>query len=92
MIIQQKCHGSTSLQLAVKNFAHNIVPFSYSYTHKFLCNGDILAESKTDHHLLRQKVRQRISVMKEKKNTMFPENWHYNSRFVLKTTKTPVSV
>ena len=21
---------------------------------------------------------------------MFPENWHFNSRFVLKTTKTPV--
>ena len=38
--------------------------------------------SKTDHHLLRQKVRQRISVI--------PENWHFNSRFVLKTAKTPV--
>ena len=23
---------------------------------------------------------------------MFPENWHFNSRFVLKTTKTPVFV
>ena len=30
------------------------------------------------------KVRQRISVI--------PENWHFNSRFVLKTTKTPVFV
>ena len=40
--------------------------------------------SKTDRHLLRQKVRQRISVI--------PENWHFNSRFVLKTTKTPVFV
>ena len=39
--------------------------------------------SKTDRHLLRQKVHQRISVMKT--NTlMFPENWHFNSRFVLK--------
>ena len=37
--------------------------------------------SKIDHHLLRQKVRQRISVI--------PENWHFNSRFVLKATKTP---
>ena len=37
-----------------------------------------------DRHLLRQKVRQRISVI--------PENWHFNSRFVLKTTKTPVFV
>ena len=35
-------------------------------------------------HLLCQKVRQRISVI--------PENWHFNSRFVLKTTKTPVFV
>ena len=38
--------------------------------------------SKTDHHLLRQKVHQRISVI--------PENWHFKSRFVLKTTKTTV--
>ena len=37
--------------------------------------------SKTDRQLLRQKVRQRISVI--------PENWHFNSCFVLKTTKTP---
>ena len=28
--------------------------------------------SKMDHHLLRQKIRQRISVI--------PENWHFNSR------------
>ena len=34
------------------------------------------------HQLLRQKVCQRISVI--------PENWQFNSRFVLKTTKTPV--
>ena len=40
--------------------------------------------SKTDCHLLRQKVRLRIAVI--------PENWHFNSRFVLKTTKTPVFV
>ena len=47
--------------------------------------------SKPDHQLLGQKVRQRISVMKT--NTlMFPENWHFNSRFVLKTTKTAVFV
>ena len=37
-----------------------------------------------DRHLLRQKVHQRISVI--------PENWHFNSRFVLNTTKTPVFV
>ena len=40
--------------------------------------------SKTDRHLLRQKVRQRISVI--------PESWHFNSCFVLKTTRTPVFV
>ena len=40
--------------------------------------------SKTDHHLLRQKVHQRISVI--------PENWRFNSHFVLKTTKTPLFV
>ena len=40
--------------------------------------------SKMDRHLLRQKVYQRISVI--------PENWHFNSRFVLKTKKTPVFV
>ena len=34
--------------------------------------------SKTDCQLLRQKVRLRISVI--------PENWHFNSRSVLKTT------
>ena len=37
--------------------------------------------SKTERHSLRQKVCQRISVI--------PENRHLNSRFVLKTTKTP---
>ena len=31
--------------------------------------------------LLRQKVCQRISVMK-KKHTMFPENWHFDLHFV----------
>ena len=36
--------------------------------------------SKTDCQLLRQKVHQRISVI--------PESWHFNSHFVLKTTKT----
>ena len=41
--------------------------------------------SKMDRHLLWQNVRQRISVI--------PENWHFNSRFVLKTKKkTPVFV
>ena len=40
--------------------------------------------SKTDHHLLRQNVRQTISVISE--------NWQFNSRFVLKTTKAPVFV
>ena len=25
-------------------------------------------------------------------HSMFPKNWHFNSRFVLKTTKTPMSV
>ena len=42
----------------------------------------LFTTSKTDRQLLRQKVHQRISVI--------PENWHFNSRFVLKTTKTPV--
>ena len=42
-----------------------------------------------DHQLLRQKVRQRISIQT---HSMFPENWHYNSRSVLKTTKTSVFV
>ena len=41
-----------------------------------------------DRQLLHQKVRQRILVMK----TNTPENWHFNSRFVLKTTKKPVFV
>ena len=40
--------------------------------------------SETDCHLLHQKVHQKISVI--------PENWHFNSDFVLKTTKTPVFV
>ena len=40
--------------------------------------------SKTDRQLLRQKVRRRISVI--------PENWHFNSYFVLKATKTAVFV
>ena len=40
--------------------------------------------SKTDRHLLRQKVGQRISVI--------PENWHFDTHFVLKTTKTPAIV
>ena len=44
--------------------------------------------SKTDRHLLRQKVRKRISGMKT--NTrMFPENWHF-TRFALKAAKTAV--
>ena len=44
VIILQKCHGSTSLQLAVKNFAHNVLPFSCNLEidHIFLCNVDIL--------------------------------------------------
>ena len=30
------------------------------------------------------------NLSNENKHTMFSENWHFNSRFVLKTTKTPV--
>ena len=37
--------------------------------------------SKMDRHLLRQQT-----------HSMFPENWRSNSRFVLKTTKTPMFV
>ena len=40
--------------------------------------------SKSDCHLLRQKIRQRISVMKT--------NWHFNSISVLKTPKIPVFI
>ena len=46
--------------------------------------------SKTDRHLLRQKVRQRISV--KRTNSMFTENRHFNLHFVLKTTKKTVFV
>ena len=41
--------------------------------------------------LSRQKVRQRISVTKTN-TSMFTENWHFNSQFVLKTIKMPVFV
>ena len=47
--------------------------------------------SETDRQSLCQKVRQRTSVIKTK-TYMFPENWHFNSHFVLKTTKTPAFV
>jgi hypothetical protein len=56
---------------------------------------EFFTTSKTDRHLLRQKVRQKISVIKTntfddiKKNSSF---WHFNSRFVLKTAKTQVFV
>ena len=51
--------------------------------------------SKKDRHLLLQKVCQKISVIKTntfddiEKNSSF---WHFNSRFVLKTTKMQVFV
>ena len=47
-----------------------------------------------DCQLLRQKYCQKFSVMKTKKNE-FPDYslfGHFNSRFVLKTTDTPVSM
>ena len=44
----------------------------------------IFTTSKTDRQLLCQKACQRISVI--------PENWHFDTRFVMKTTKTPVFV
>ena len=56
---------------------------------------DSFTTSKTDHHLLRQKVGQKISVIKTIlfddiiKNSLF---WHFNSRFVLKTAKRQVFV
>ena len=49
--------------------------------------------SKTDPHLLLQKVLKKISVIKAntyndiEKNSSF---WHFDSRFVLKTTETSV--
>ena len=47
--------------------------------------------SKTDPHLLRQKVRQKISV--NKTNTFDDSSfWHFDSGFVLKTRKTQVFV
>ena len=44
-----------------------------------------------DRQLLFQKVRQIISVMKQT-HSKFPENWHLNLLFGLKTTKTLVFV
>ena len=52
----------------------------------------VFTTSKMDRQILRQKVRQRISLMKTYVHTMFPENWHFRSCFVLKTTKTPLLV
>ena len=49
-------------------------------THK----RSIFTTSKMDRQLLCQKVRERISVI--------PENWHFNSCFVMRTTKTVLFV
>ena len=57
--------------------------------HEFFPHGEIFhrlgqcifTTSKTNHLLLRQKVHQRILVILG--------NLHFNSHFVLKTTKTP---
>ena len=49
-----------------------------------LLKRSVFATSKMDRQLLRQKVRQRISVI--------PENWNFNSLSVLKTTKRPMLV
>ena len=58
---------------------------SLAFLHRSTYSKSLLhTTSKMDCHLLRQRVRQRISVI--------PENWHFNSRLVLKTTKTPVFV
>ena len=50
-----------------------------------------MTPSNMDRQLLRQKVCQKISVMK-KTLCVSSSFWHFNSRFVLKTTKTPVFV
>ena len=42
----------------------------------------VFTTAKRDCQLLRQNVHQKISVI--------TDNWQFNSRFVLKTTKTPV--
>ena len=47
----------------------------------------IFTMSKKDGQILRQKVRQRISVI-----SMFPEILNFRTYFVLKTTKTPLFV
>ena len=67
-----------------RNLDH--VQFFSSITHSTADQSKVMSfkTSKPDRHLLRQKVCQRISVI--------PENWHFNSRFVLKTTKTLVFV
>jgi hypothetical protein len=56
-----------------------------SNTKKIYHKWSLFTTSKMNRHSLHQKVRQRISVMKT--NTMFSENWHFNSHFVLKTKK-----
>ena len=45
-----------------------------------------------DRQLLCQKVRQKISVIKTNACDDNSSFWHFNSRFVLKTTKTKVFV
>ena len=67
-----------------RNLDH--VQFFSSITHSTADQSKVMSfkTSKLDRHLLRQKVCQRISVI--------PENWHFNSRFVLKTTKTAAFV
>ena len=69
--------------MVVKDSAQSM---RFPHTHRifYVHMLESFTTSKTDRHLLCQKVRQRISVI--------PENWHFNSRFVLKTTKTAVFV
>ena len=88
-------HFHLTQQLGVRYI--QIIPFlpieavhflkMYFYTLK----QSLFTLSKMDRQLLRQKVCQRISVMKT--NTLYvSEYWHFHSLFVLKTTKTPVFV
>ena len=79
--------------LGSKPFLSHILIF-FNWHSSTLANAQSLSTtSNMDHQLLCQKSCQKFLVMKTKKTWCFQKNslfWHFNSRFVLKTTETPV--
>ena len=78
------------VSMSTVNGIHNIESKNKISTNGNISGGFFYKVKNGSSFIMTKSLSKNLSV--ENKYSMFPENWHFNSCFVLKTTKTPFSL